>query len=46
MLPDNYDEILRAETKLEKYLKGKYYSEHYQQLSFSFFVKSFFSPKL
>ena len=45
-LSDNYDEILQAEAKLEKYLKGKCYSEHYQQLSFNYFLKSFIFPKL
>ena len=35
--PDNCDEILQAKAKLEKYLKEKCSSEHYQQLSFKYF---------
>ena len=29
---DNFDETSATKAKLEKYLKEKYYSEHYQQL--------------
>ena len=37
---------LAAKANLGNYLMEKYYSEHYQQLSFKYFVKSSFIPKL
>ena len=36
-----FDEILQANAHVEKYLNEKCSSEHYQQLSFKYFVKSF-----
>ena len=44
--PDNFDEILQANAHVERYLKEKCSSEHYQQLSFKYFVKSFSILKL
>ena len=44
--PDNFDEILQANTHVERYLKEKCSSEHYQQLSFKYFIKSFLILKL
>ena len=44
--PDNFDEILQANAQLGKYLKEKCLSEHFQQLSFKYLVKSFSIPKL
>ena len=44
--PDNFDEILQANTYLGKHLIEKCWSEHYQQLSLKYFVKLFFIPKL
>ena len=38
--PGNFDEISQAIAKLEKYSKEECCSEHYQQLSFKYFVKS------
>ena len=46
MQPNNYDVVLQAKAKLGKYLTEKCYSEHYQQLFFNHFVKSFFIPTL
>ena len=37
--PDNFDEIFQVLAQLAKYLKEKCLSEHYQQLSFKYFVK-------
>ena len=37
----NGDDISVNKAKLEKYLKEKFYSEHYPQLSFKYFVRSF-----
>ena len=45
MQPDNFDEIFQAKIKLEKYLKGKCYSELFQHLFFKYFVKYFLVPK-
>ena len=39
--PDNFDEISQAKAWLGKYLNGKWYLEHYQQLSFKYFIKWF-----
>ena len=36
---DNFGEILKLKANLGKYLKEKRQSEHYQQLSFKYFVK-------
>ena len=37
--PDNFDVISESKAKLfKKDLKDKYYSEHYQQFSFKYFV--------
>ena len=44
--PDIVDEISQAKTKFWKYSMKKCYSEHYQQLSFKYFVKSFLIRKL
>ena len=44
--PDNFDEILQAKETLGKYLNEKCYSEHCQQLSFKYFVKSILILKL
>ena len=38
--PDTFDERLQAKVKLGKYMKNKCYLEHYQQLSFKYFVKT------
>ena len=43
---DNFYEIFQAKGKIRNYLKEKCYSEHYQQLSFKYFVISFSIPKL
>ena len=37
--PDNFEEIFQILAQLAKYLKEKCWSEHYQQLSFKYFVK-------
>ena len=37
--PDNFEEIFQVLAQLAKYLKEKSWSEHYQQLSFKYFVK-------
>ena len=44
--PDNFDEIFLLKAWLAKYLKEKCWSEHYQQLSFKYLVKSFSIQKL
>ena len=44
--PDKFDKIFQAKAYLGKYLKEKYFSDQYQQLSFKYFVKSLSTPKL
>ena len=40
----DYNEILYAKAELGKYLMEKCYSEHFQNLSFKIFAKSFLIP--
>ena len=42
--PDNFDEISQAIAKFEKYPKEECCS-HYQQISYKYFVKSFWISK-
>ena len=41
-----FDEIFQVKAYLEKILNEKCLLEHYQQLSFKYFVKAFLIPKL
>ena len=43
---NNFDDFLQAKAYIGKYLKEKWLSEHRQQLSLKYFVKSFTFPKL
>ena len=43
---DNFDEILQVNAHVKNYLKEKCSLEHYQQLSFKYFVKLFLIPIL
>ena len=45
MLSDNFGEIFQLTAYLEKDLKEKCWLEHYQQLSFKYFVKPFLITK-
>ena len=44
--PDNYGKVSQPKECLGKYLREKFSSDHYLQLSFNYFVKLFFISNL